>query len=428
MERILSTEAAGHVGERVTVAGWLHAVRRPGGIVFAVLRDRAGLIQVVSENPRDGDLLQDMGVESVLAVSGKVVRDDRAPLGVEIRAERIEPIAPVSADLPLQINKRSLSAGLEVLLDHRAVSLRSPQVRATFRVQHEVAMSFAEFLTAQGFTKIHTPKLVSAGAEGGSDILSVDYFGERAYLGQSPQFYKQIMVGVFERVFEIAPAYRAEKHDTTRHTNEFTSLDLEMGFIESHEDVMAMENAWLCHLAERLRERCAEEFRLLEAGIPEVPERIPRVRLAAVQEAIGRCLGEPDLGPEGERLACQWAQEQFGSEFLFITHYGTEKRPFYAMDDPEDPRLTLSFDLLFRGWEITTGGQRLHRYEDYAAKMTRRGLNPAAFDFYLETFRCGMPPHGGLGAGLERLTARLLNLGNIREATLFPRDRKRLVP
>jgi nondiscriminating aspartyl-tRNA synthetase len=301
-------------------------------------------------------------------------------------------------------------------------------VRAAFRVQHEVASSFAEFLTVHGFTKIHTPKLVRAGAEGGSDLFSVDYFGERAFLGQSPQFYKQMMVGVFERVFEIAPAYRAEKHDTARHTNEFTSLDLEMGFVDSHEDVMAMENAWLCHLAERLRERCAEEFGLLEATVPEVPERIPRVRLAEVQAAVGRCVGEPDLDPEGERLACAWARERFGSELLFVTHYGTEKRPFYAMEDPEDPRLTLSFDLLFRGWEITTGGQRLHRYEQYAEKMTERGLDPSAFEFYLEAFRYGMPPHGGLGAGLERLTARLLELGNIREATLFPRDRKRLSP
>src|SRR5947209_5479661 len=275
MVRTLSIEAAAHVGEVVTLAGWLHAVRRP--------------------------------------------------------------------------------AGLDALLDHRALSLRAPQVRAAFRVQHEVAASFAEFLTGQGFTQIHTPKLVSAGAEGGSDIFSVDHFGERAYLGQSPQFYKQMMVGVFERVFEIAPAYRAEKHDTTRHTNEFTMLDFEMGFIKSHEDVMTMENAWLCHLSEGLRERCAEEFRWLKAEVPQVPERIPRVRLAEVQAAIGRCLGEPDLDPEGERLACAWARERFGSEFLFVTHYGTEKRPFYAMDDAEDGRLTLSFDLLFRGWEITTG-------------------------------------------------------------------------
>jgi nondiscriminating aspartyl-tRNA synthetase len=428
MERTLSREAVGRAGERVTVAGWLHVVRRPGGIVFGVLRDRAGLIQVVSEDREHSALLMELPVESVLLVTGRVAEEPRAPLGVEIRAERIEAIAPAAGEPPLQINKHRVTAGLDALLDHRAVSLRAPWVRAAFRVQHEVATSFAEFLTAQGFTKIHTPKLVRAGAEGGSDLFSVDYFGERAFLGQSPQFYKQMMVGVFERVFEIAPAYRAEKHDTARHTNEFTSLDLEMGFVDSHEDVMAMENAWLCHLAERLRERCAEEFGLLEATVPEVPERIPRVRLAEVQAAVGRCVGEPDLDPEGERLACAWARERFGSELLFVTHYGTEKRPFYAMEDPEDPRLTLSFDLLFRGWEITTGGQRLHRYEQYAEKMTERGLDPSAFEFYLEAFRYGMPPHGGLGAGLERLTARLLELGNIREATLFPRDRKRLSP
>jgi nondiscriminating aspartyl-tRNA synthetase len=428
MERTLSAAVAGRVGETVTVAGWLHAVRAHGALVFAVVRDRAGLIQAVAEALPEADRLRELGVESVVAVTGTVAREPRAPLGVEIHAARVEPISAVAVELPLQINKRALSAGLDVLLDHRSVSLRAPRLRAIFRVQHEVSRSFGDFLTDQGFTRIHTPKLVCAGAEGGSDIFSVEYFDTRAYLGQSPQFYKQITVGVFERVYEIAPAYRAEKHDTTRHTNEFTSLDLEMGFIESHEDVMAMENAWLCHLAEGLRKECAEEFRLLGASVPDVPERIPRVRLAEVQQAIGRCIGEPDLDPEGERLACAWAQERFGSELLFVTHYGVEKRPFYAMADPEDPQLTLSFDLLFRGWEVTTGGQRLHRYEDYLAKVAQRGLDPAAFDFYLEAFRCGMPPHGGLGAGLERFTARLLDLSNIREATLFPRDRKRLVP
>lgn len=428
MKRTLSSEVASRVGERVTVAGWLHVVRVLGGVTFALLRDRAGLIQMVTEDAGNADVLHRLGVESVVAVSGLVAREPRAPTGIEIRVEHIEPISPVAAELPLQINRRSLSAGLDVLLDHRAVSLRAPVRRAIFAIQHEVATSFAEFLTAQGFTKIHTPKIVCAGAEGGADIFSLDYFGERAYLGQSPQFYKQIMVGVFERVFEIAPAYRAEKHDTARHTNEFTSLDLEMGFIASHEEVMEIENAWLCSLAERLRERCAEEFRLVGASIPEVPERIPRVRLAEVQETIGRCVGEPDLDPEGERLACAWAQQRFSSEFLFVTHYGSEKRPFYTMDDLEVPSLTRSFDLLFRGWEVTTGGQRLHRYEDCVAKVRKWGLDPAVFEFYLEAFRFGMPPHGGLGAGLERITARLLNLSNLREAALFPRDRKRLVP
>jgi len=429
MERTLSSEVPARVGDRITVAGWLHAVRALGGVTFAVVRDRAGLIQVVIEDGGgDADVLRDLGAESVVAVSGPVAHEPRAPMGVELKAERVEVISRAWCELPVQVNRRSLSAGLEVVLDHRATSLRAPRVRAVFRVQHEVAGSFADFLTAHGFTGIHTPKIVCAGAEGGADIFAMDYFGERAYLGQSPQFYKQIMVGVFERVFEIAPAYRAEKHDTVRHTNEFTSLDLEMGFIESHEDVMAVENAWLCYLAERLRERCADEFRLLGAEIPAVPECIPSVRLAQLQQAIGRCVGEPDLDPQGERLASAWAQERFGSDFLFVTHYGTEKRPFYTMDDPDDPRTTLSFDLLFRGWEITTGGQRLHRCDDYVAKMARYSLDPAAFDFYLEAFRCGMPPHGGLGAGLERITARLLNLKNVREATLFPRDRKRLVP
>ncbi len=428
MERTLSVEVAGRVGECVTVMGWLHAVRAFGGLTFVVVRDRAGLVQVVTEDDADADLLRGLGAESVLTVSGLAAHEERAPMGVEIRAERIETISAVSDAMPLQINKGSLSAGLDTKLDHRAVSLRAPQVSAVFRVQHAVAISFTEFLASEGFTQIHTPKIVSAGAEGGADIFSLDYFGEVAYLGQSPQFYKQIMVGVFERVFEVAAAYRAEKHDTARHTNEFASLDLEMGFIDSHEDVMAMENAWLKHLGVRLRERCSQEFESLGAEIPEVPARIPRVRLQEVQQAIGRCLGEPDLDPESERFASAWAKERFDSEFLFVTHYGTEKRPFYAMDDPENPELTLSFDLLFRGWEITTGGQRLHRHADYIEKMRQRGLDPECFGFYLEAFRFGMPPHGGLGAGLERITARLLNLTNIREATPFPRDRSRLVP
>jgi nondiscriminating aspartyl-tRNA synthetase len=428
MARILSREVAEKVGEAVTVAGWLHNVRSMGGLTFALLRDRAGMVQITCENEQDGEQLRNLGVESVIVVAGLAAQEPRAPMGVEIKLARIEVLSPAAEVLPIQINKKTKSAGLDVLLDHRALSVRAPQAAAVFRVQHEIAMSFAEFLTAQGFTKIHTPKIVCAGAEGGADIFSVDYFETHAFLGQSPQFYKQIMVGAFERVFEIAPAYRAEKHDTARHTNEFTSLDLEMGFIDSHEDVMAMENAWLGALTARLRERCGEYFRMLDATIPEVPECIPRVRLSEVQKSIGRCEGEPDLDPEAERMACAWAKERFNSEFLFVTHYGTEKRPFYAMDDPETPHLTRSFDLLFRGWEITTGGQRLHRYEDYVAKMHRRGLDPEKFAFYLEAFRSGMPPHGGLGAGLERITARMLNLGNIREATLFARDRNRLVP
>ncbi len=428
MPRILSTEVPERVGESVTVKGWLHAVRSLGGVVFASVRDRAGVVQAVTENPPDADLLRSLGSESVVSVSGRAAREPRAPMGAEIRITRMEVISEVRDPLPVQINKAVLSAGLETQLDHRAVSLRSPRARATFRVQHEVSMSFAEFLAARGFTRIHTPKLVSAAAEGGADVFAVDYFGRPAYLAQSPQLYKQIMVGVYERVFEIAPAYRAEKHDTARHTNEFTSLDLEMGFIDTHEDVMDVENAWLCALAERLRERRSGEFRLLEARLPQVPERIPRVLLSEAQQAVGRCVGEPDLDPAAERAVSAWALDRFASEWVFVTHYGAEKRPFYTMPEAETPGLTRSFDLLFRGWEVTTGGQRLHRAEDYEAKLEALGADPAAYEFYLAAFRYGLPPHGGLGAGLERLTARLLNLRNLRKASLFPRDRRRVCP
>ena len=428
MPRTLSSEVAEHIGEPVTVKGWLHNVRSLGGVVFALVRDRTGLVQAVTEDTADADLLRGLGSESVVSISGRVAREPRAPSGVEVRIEKIDVIARAAKALPLQINKASMSAGLETQLNHRAVSLRSPAARAIFRVQHEVAMSFAEFLAAQGFARVHTPKLVPAAAEGGADLFEVDYFGRRVYLAQSPQLYKQILVGVYERVFEIAPAYRAEKHDTARHTNEFTSLDLEMGFIESHEEVMEVENAWLCYLATRLRERREEEFAVLGARLPEVPERIPRARLSEVQDAIARCEGEPDLDPEGERLASAWAQDRFGCEWLFVTHYGVEKRPFYTMPDPGAPHLTRSFDLLFRGWEVTTGGQRLHRVEDYEAKLRAMGPGRQSYDFYLSAFRYGMPPHGGLGTGLERLTARLLDLRNVREATFFPRDRTRVSP
>ena len=428
MPRVLSSEVVDHVGESVTVKGWLHSIRSLGGVVFASLRDRSGLVQAVTENPDDADSLRGLGSESVVSVSGRVAREPRAPMGIEIRIEGIEVVSPVREALPMQINKAVISAGLETQLDWRAISLRSPRARAVFRVQHEVASSFAEFLGAQGFTRVHTPKLVAAAAEGGADLFEVDYFGRPLYLAQSPQLYKQIMVGVYERVFEVAPAYRAEKHDTARHTNEFTSLDLEMGFIDSHEDVMAMENAWLCELAGRLRERCGEEFHVLEAQVPEVPQRIPRVRLSEAQQAVGRCIGEHDIDPAAERAVSAWALDRFESEWVFVSHYGAEKRPFYTMEDPEAPGLTRSFDLLFRGWEITTGGQRLHRVEDYEAKLRGLGIDPAAYDFYLAAFRYGMPPHGGLGAGLERITARLLGLANLREATLFPRDRKRVSP
>ncbi len=434
MERTLSSEVGQRVGERVTVAGWLHAVRNLGGLTFAVVRDRAGLVQAVTENNADADLLRGLGPESVLTVSGLVALEPRAPGGVEVRAERICHVAPVGESLPVQLNKREVTAGLDVLLDHRAVSLRAPAARATFRVQAEVAASFAEFLASQGFTRIHTPKLVCAGAEGGADIFSVQYFEQRAYLAQSPQFYKQIMVGVFERVYEVGPVFRAEPHDTVRHINEYVSLDAEMGFIRDHRDVMDVLSRVIRGIVVHLQTLYAPEMALLDVKLPVIPEQIPSIYFPDAQQLIldlhgEDARGEPDLAPQHERWLGEWAKEKYGSDFLFVTGYPMVKRPFYTHPNPDDPRYSNSFDLLFRGTELVTGGQRLHLYQDYLDAAARAGIKDLKpFETYFETFKFGMPPHGGFAIGLERFIMQLLGLDNIRLATLFPRDLTRLAP
>jgi nondiscriminating aspartyl-tRNA synthetase len=258
----------------------------------------------------------------------------------------------------------------------------------------------------------------------------VQYFERTAYLAQSPQFYKQMLVGAgFERVFEVGPVYRAEPHSTTRHLNEYISLDIEMGFIESEQDLLALEARLLRHMFARVRERCARELAIYGATVPDVPERIPQITFADAQKILREQFNKhTDLDPESERLLCRYAQEELGSELLFVTHYPKEKRPMYAMPDPENPALTRSFDLLYKGVEITTGGQRIHEYERLVESMRGRGLDPANFEFYLEVFKYGMPPHGGFAIGAERLTMQLLNLSNVREASFFPRDRTRLTP
>jgi nondiscriminating aspartyl-tRNA synthetase len=301
-----------------------------------------------------------------------------------------------------------------------------------FKVQEGLVRSFRDYLTGEGFTEVHTPKIVRAWAEGGSNIFKLDYFGKKAYLAQSPQFYKQTMVGVFERVFEVGPVFRAEKHATPRHLNEYTGLDFEMGYIDSFYDVIEMEAGYLRHAMKLLADEYAGELELLGAELPAA-DRIPCLRfddakrLAA--EKYGYKIRDPyDLEPEEEIRIGQYAKEELGSDFLFVTHYPSKKRPFYAMDDPDGPKYTLSFDLLFRGMEVTTGGQRVHDYAAQVAKMEDRGMDPAEFESYLMIHRHGMPPHGGLGIGLERLTMKLCGLDNVRYASLFPRDRSRLEP
>lgn len=432
--RTLTTEVANHIGKKISVSGWIHKIRKMGGITFIVIRDRAGLVQGVVGKKEANKVLENLSTESVVNITGEVVKEDRAPQGAEIRVDSVELISKVSEEIPVEINKKELRANLDTLLDNRPLTLRSPEQRAIFKVQAIIVDTFRKFLEREGFTEINTPKIVEAGLEtGGAEMFEVKYFNKKAFLAQSPQMYKQIMVGVFERVFETAFIYRAEKHSTSRHLNEYLSLDLEMGFIESYTDIMDLEERFLAELIGRLQKEASSEFNLLGANIPEIPKTFPRLKLSEVQEILNKeykedCIGEPDLTPDQEKLITQYAMEKLGSEFVFVTHYPSKKRPFYTHDDPENPKETLSFDLLFRGLEITTGGQRLHLFEDYKRKMEERNMDIKSFGDYLSVFRFGMPPHGGLAIGAERLTARLLELDNIREASMFPRDINRLRP
>ena len=433
--RIPSTEVSAHVGERVQVAGWLHALRRLGGISFLILRDGWGIVQIVAASDEDLAPLRaaQAGPESVLLIEGLVATASQAPGGVELREPRITVLTAVTETPPVILGKRELKASLATMLDEAVLTTRHPTRRAVFRLGASAMASFRETLTAKGFTEIQTPKLVESATEGGANVFALDYFGRPAYLAQSPQFYKQIMVGVFERVFEVGPVFRAEPHDTTRHLNEYVSLDMEMGFIEDHFTIMAVARDVLAAIMDRFRAANAADLALLGVAMPEVPVEIPHIHFSDAQELIFRLhgvdvRGEPDLSPQDERWLGDWARAEHGSDFLFVTGYPMRKRPFYTHPDPARPEYSNSADLLFRGTELMTGGQRLHRYEDYLAALAERNISPEPFADYLETFRYGMPPHGGFAIGLERLLTQLTGLPSVKLATLFPRDLTRLRP
>lgn len=433
MQRIRTNEAPNYVGKRIRLAGWMHNWRDMGRFGFLVLRDGAGTFQAVLEDAAEIAKLKGLQYETVLQVEGTIVEEPRAPGGTELRHCQVTVISPVLELLPFEINKKELKPGLDVFLDNAPIGLRHLHKRALFRISAEIMAGFREYLMQQGFVEIQTPKIVGSATESGADVFALDYFGHPAYLAQSPQFYKQIMVGVFERVFEIGPVFRAEKHNTARHTNEYVSLDIEMGFIQDHTDVMAVLTGILRHIFNRLIQVCPRELALLKIKVPTIGETIPTLRLPDAQQLIFErygedCRGEPDLTPQHEAWLCEYAEQALGSELLFITHYPTAKRPFYAMPDDQDPNLTKSFDLLFRGCEIVTGGQRIHRYEQLLDNARKWGINPEDIAGYLQAFKFGMPPHGGFGMGLERLLMQLAGLKNLREATLFPRDLDRVTP
>ena len=419
-------------GKEIRMNGAVHTIRHMGEVAFVILRKSRGLVQCVYEAGITDFDIRELKEESAVEVMGVVKAEERAPQGFEIRLKEIRVLSRPAEPLPLAVSKWKLNTSLETKLSLRPISLRNVRERAKFKIQEGIVRGFRDYLLSRDFTEIRTPKIVARGAEGGSNVFKLEYFNKKAELGQSPQLYKQTMVGVYDRVFEAAPVFRAEKHNTTRHLNEYTSLDFEMGYIDSFRDVMDMETGMLQYVMKLLEQDYKKELDMLGVTLPEVG-RIPAVRFDQAKELVSRKYDRKirnpyDLEPEEELLIGRYFQEEYGSDFVFVTHYPSKKRPFYAMDDPADPRFTLSFDLLFRGLEVTTGGQRIHDYREITAKMEKRGMDPEDIASYLMIFKYGMPPHGGLGIGLERLTMRLLDEQNVREASLFPRDVTRLEP
>lgn len=430
--RALAGELGGRAGQDVRLQGWVLTRRDLGGVGFLLLRDRSGVVQCVVERA----VLERAGLhglplhESHVALEGKVVAHPKAPGGVEVHATAIGVTSEAVAPPPVELAKEEWHANPDTLLAYRHVTVRSPRARAALKVKATLVQAFRAILDERGFTEVFTPKLVSAGAEGGANLFEVDFYGQRAYLAQSPQLYKQIMVGVFERVYETAPVYRAEKSHTSRHLSEYLSLDVEFGPITDEGDVMELQEAVVKGMLRAAVERCPAELELFGAELPDLGAPVPRIPLLEARELVreryGHEPGGKDLDPEGERLVGRWAKEEHGSDLVFVTKFPQAARPFYTY--PEEGGLTRGLDLLFRGVEITSGGQRVHRHEVLVEELRKRGMGPEDFTDYLEVFKHGMPPHGGFAIGAERLTALLLGIPNVRFARAFPRDAQRLTP
>lgn len=429
MNRTLVNKLSSNINKEVKVQGWIHRIRKLGKIAFVLLRDRTGIVQCVVNTKEIN--IKGLKLESVVQILGKAVENKTVEGGIEIQAISLEVFSEVVEDLPIEINKEEVEANLDTILNNRVISLRNPRINAVFKIQAALAQGFSKFLVGEGFTEIFTPKIVAEGTEGGTELFRVKYFEKQAYLAQSPQFYKQMMVGAgYERVFEIGHVYRAESHDTKRHVNEFVSLDLEMGFIENEYEIMELETRMLAFMLEYVRTNCNRELEILNVKMPKIECEIPKMKLSEAIEILktqyNKIELEKDIDPEGEMLISRYVKEKYNSDFVFLTHYPQSKRPMYTM--PASNGETYSFDLIFRGLEITTGGQRIHSFEQLKENMIKSGLNPESFKGYLDAFKFGMPPHGGLAIGLERLTAMLLGFNNVREAALFTRDRYRLTP
>ncbi|MBZ9571938.1 aspartate--tRNA(Asn) ligase [Patescibacteria group bacterium] len=433
MRRIFNIETVKYIGKEVKICGWVQKRRDHGGIVFLDLRDKSGILQVVC-SPK---LVKDVKDEYVLAVEGKVKKrpikmiNPKLETGkIEVSASKIEILAE-AAPTPFDLKDQELTVSLPTLLDYRPLTLRHPKIKAIFKIREEIIESFRKNMKALGFFEFQAPTIVPVATEGGAEVFHIDYFNYDAYLAQSPQLYKQILVGVLERVFTVTGVYRAEPSITTRHLCEYTSLDIEMGFIDSWEELMDACQVLIYNIFSDLKKNCKKEFEIFGQNIPKLNPKIPRLKLREAQKIIFKRTKrdnrkEPDLEPEDEREICRWAKEKKNSELVFITHFPVEKRPFYTYPDPKNPKYTLSFDLLYRGLEIVTGGQRIHQYKKLLKNIRKFGLKIKDFKYYLQAFKYGMPPEGGFALGVERITKQVLGLRNVREASFFPRDMGRI--
>jgi nondiscriminating aspartyl-tRNA synthetase len=439
MQRTKIIDTPKFAGQSVKIAGWVHIRRDHGKIIFVDLRDASGIIQtvIIPDYAEAYENAKKLRSEFVVEMEGIVkerpasAKNEKSPTGgVEIEVKDIKIISRPEGELPVDIAEENMNLHLDTLLNYRTLTLRNEKVKSIFKVYGEVLKSYEDIMRKEGFQEIKTPKIVNAATEGGANFFKIKYFDRDAYLAQSPQFYKQAGVGIFEKVFEIGSVFRAEPHYTTRHVNEYIGLDAEMGFIESVEDVMAELEKVMRYIMKRISENCSEDLEKYNVEIPE-DKLIPRLKLSdaldILKKEYGKEIENEDIDPEGERLISEWAKKKYGSDFLFLTHYPVKLRPFYSMPS-SDKKYTETFDLLFRGIEIASGGQRIHDYNQLVDNIKKFGLKPEDFENYLDVFRWGMPMHGGWGLGSERIVQQILGLKSIKEAILFPRDVKRLTP
>jgi len=435
--RTLARELSGKIGETVTVSGWLHKKRLMGGLNFIAVRDRSGLTQTLVKDKDEVEKLRSLQVGTVLSVTGTVVADERAPGGAELHDVTLDVQVPVTDEPPIEIDKPILhkSENLDTLFEYRVLGLRNLQEQKIFKIRADLTRYIREFLNGQEFIEIDTPKLLAEATEGGAEVFQLEYFGKTATLAQSPQFYKQIMVGVFERVYEIGHSYRAEPSATTRHLTELTMLDIEMGFVENHDEVLDTVGNMTMDVLKRVYDEHDDDLKSLNAPTLVLPEdgKVPRFTIAQIHEMYTKATktdttNEKDLIPDEERWIAEHARKNLGSDLVFAVDFPAEAGKFYHKF--KDDGTVAWGDLLFRGLEIATCPLRENNYEKMIEQMTAAGLDVThdGFKYYLQAFRYGLPQHGGCGFGIDRLVQKTIGLNNVKEATLFPRDINRLTP